>query len=213
MRDRQRGNSIAFLDLLFNMLIGFFVLFVISFLMINTTDKDADTKKPKAEFLITLSWDKDSQDDVDIWVEDPLKNVLYFQNKEVGLMHLDRDDLGRTKDVIMIDGRRIEYRFNQEIVTIRGFISGEWTVNVHLYRKTTGKPETIIVRIDKLNPEVKLLMHKEIVLTRHWEEKTVTRFTMTNSGSTLNWNDLDRKLVLSRLSTYTPTVAPPSDRE
>ena len=208
MKDRQSGNSIAFLDLLFNMLIGFFVLFVISFLMINTTDKDADVKKPKAEFLITLSWDKDSLDDVDIWVEDPLKNVLYFQSKEVGLMHLDWDDLGRTKDVIIVDGQRIEYRFNQEIVTIRGFISGEWVVNIHMYRKTGGKPETVIIRIDKLNPEVKLLLHKEIVLTRHWEERTVARFTMTNSGSTLNWNSLGKKLVLSRLSIYVPTAMP-----
>ena len=189
-------NNTSFLDLLFNTLVGFVFLFIISFLLINPSIKKADIET-KAEFVITVTWDDNSRDDVDTWLQDPAGNVLHFRQKDVGLAHLDRDDLGRINDVITLDdGRRVEYTHNQELTTIRGFLTGEWVLNVHMYRKRDAKPTQVEVRIDKLNPKVETLFYKKIVMKRQWEEVTITRFVMTNQGDIISWDELPKKLLM-----------------
>jgi hypothetical protein len=183
------------LDLLFNTLVGFVLLFIISFLLINPSIKKADIKT-KAEFVITVTWNDDSQDDVDTWLRDPAGNVLHFRQKDVGLAHLDRDDLGKINDIITLDdGRRIEYTHNQELTTIRGFVTGEWVLNVHMYSKRDSNPTLVEVRIDKLNPKVQTIFYKKIVMKSKWEEVTVTRFVMTDQGDIISWDDLPKKLL------------------
>jgi hypothetical protein len=188
-------NNTSFLDLLFNTLVGFVFLFIISFLLINPSIKKADIKT-KAEFVITVTWEDKSPDDVDTWLQDPVGNVLHFNQKDVGLAHLDRDDLGKINDTIILDdGRRIEYNHNQELTTIRGFLTGEWVLNVHMYNKRDANPTLVEVRIDKLNPKVETIFYKKIVMKSGWEEITVTRFVMTNEGDIISWDDLPKKLL------------------
>jgi hypothetical protein len=184
------------LDLLFNTLVGFVFLFIIAFLLINPSIKKADIKT-KAEFVITVTWSDDSQDDVDTWLQDPLGNVLHFRQRDVGLAHLDRDDLGKINDTIILDdGRRVEYAHNQELTTIRGFLTGEWVLNVHMYNKRDANPTLVEVRIDKLNPKVETVFYKKIVMKSRWEEITVTRFVMTNQGDIIDWDDLPKTLLM-----------------
>jgi hypothetical protein len=188
-------NNTSFLDLLFNTLVGFVLLFIIAFLLINPNIKKADIKT-KAEFVITVTWNDNSQDDVDTWLQDPAGNVLHFRQKDVGLAHLDRDDLGKINDIIILDdGRRVEYTHNQELATIRGFLTGEWVLNVHMYSKRDANPTLVEVRIDKLNPKVQTLFYKKIVMKSKWEEVTVTRFVMTNQGDIISWDDLPKTLL------------------
>ena len=188
-------NNTSFLDLLFNTLVGFVFLFIIAFLLINPNINKADIKT-KAEFVITVTWNDDSQDDVDTWLQDPAGNVLHFRQKDVGLAHLDRDDLGKINDTITLDdGRRIEYTHNQELTTIRGFVTGEWVLNVHMYNKRDPNPTLVEVRIDKLNPKVETIFYKEIVMKSRWEEVTVARFVMTNQGDIISWDNLPKKLL------------------
>ena len=171
------------------------MLFIIAFLLINPSIKKADIET-KAEFVITVIWDDKSQDDVDTWLQDPTGNVLYFRQKDVGLAHLDRDDLGKTNDVIILDdGSKVEYPHNQELTTIRGFLTGEWVLNVHMYNKRDANPTLVEVRIDKLNPRVETIFYKEIVMKSRWEEVTVTRFVMTNQGDVIDWDDLPKNLL------------------
>jgi len=35
-------------------------------------------------------------------LQDPAGNVLHFRQKDVGLAHLDRDDLGKINDIITL---------------------------------------------------------------------------------------------------------------
>jgi hypothetical protein len=183
------------LDLLFNTLVGFVFLFIIAFMLINPSIKKADIKT-KAEFVITVTWDDKSRDDVDTWLQDPTGNVLHFRQKDVGLAHLDRDDLGKINDTLRLeDGREIVYPHNQELTTIRGFLTGEWVLNVHMYNKRDANPTLVEVRIDKLNPRVETIFYKEIVMKRRWEEVTVTRFVMTNQGDVIDWDDLPKNLL------------------
>lgn len=194
LRNRYHNNT-SFLDLLFNTLLAFVFLFIMAFLLIVPEKKDASIET-KAEYVITLTWDDESEDDVDVWLEDPTSAVMSFQKREVNLTHLDRDDLGKKKDVIILqDGTEVEYKHNQEIVTIRGFIPGEWILNIHMYNKRDKKPTNVEVRIDKLNPSVKTIIYKKFIMNENWEEITVTRFTMTARGEILSMNDLFKELV------------------
>ena len=56
MSKRRLGSGLAFNDLLFNVLIGFVMLFIIAFLLINPITKKADIPV-KAEFIITIEWE------------------------------------------------------------------------------------------------------------------------------------------------------------
>jgi len=210
MRRRKYDSSTSFLDLLFNLLVGVVFLFVVAFLLISA-DKKASIET-KAEFVITLTWDKKSKSDVDIWVEDPLGNIVFFRNKEKGMVHLDRDDLGVLNDeIILPNGDVINYEFNQEILTIRGFVPGEWTVNVHLYKKREAKPIKVKVEMIRLNPIVKTIMLKTFLLMEDGQEVTVTRFEMTSNGRIFNWNDLPKKLVRTKMVSSYPSYLPGSN--
>ena len=96
------GSNLSFNDLLFNVLVGFVMLFVIAFLLINPITKKSDIPV-KAEFLIVLSWPADAADDVDLWVQRDNEKPVGFSNRENTPLHLDRDDLGRTNDKVIIN--------------------------------------------------------------------------------------------------------------
>ena len=157
MRDKvifnDDSSGDAFTDLLFNALLGFAFMFFISFALIQKPLEDGNIES-KAEFIISVEWDDYHPDDVDLIVEDPKGNVVYFQNQEDGLMHLDRDDRGTLADRITIDGKNIENPSNQEIVTIRGIMSGEYVINLLHYKANFVVPLKTKVKIEKINPRV-----------------------------------------------------------
>ena len=45
-------------------------------------------------------------------------------------MVLERDDRGGANDFILVNGKKISSPIREEIVTIRGIVPGEYTVNV-----------------------------------------------------------------------------------
>ena len=182
-KPRSYHSNTAFLDILFNTLVGFVLLFIIAFLLISPIKKKKEIEQ-KAEYVITVTWPGEMTDDVDSWLEDPTENILYFGQKEIGLMHLDRDDLGSLNDQQFVPGiGLINYPYNREITTIRGIMPGEYVFNIHMYRKTNRDiPVPVTVILEKLNPRVKLLYSKVVTLTDHWEEKTIIRFVLDVDG-------------------------------
>ena len=136
MSNRNRFKSTTGLnDLLFNLLIGFVFLFVVAFLLINPPTKKSDAPK-KAEYLIVIEWDKDANDDVDLWVKDPTGVVVSFTNKMGGLLNLEKDDLGWQNDKWMQpNGNEVIIPINREVITIRGIVPGEYQVAAHIYSK------------------------------------------------------------------------------
>ena len=191
-------NNTGFLDLLFNTLLGFVMLFFISYYLINPEQSKADIKT-QAEFVITVLWPEDRQSDIDTWLEDPLGNLIWFRQKEDGLMHLDRDDLGDVNDTLILpSGKKLVLPYNQELTAIRGFIEGEWILNIHMYQMRDTGGVTAEVSIDKLNPIIERQFQKDIFLADQWQEVTVARFTMTEAGELMGWNELPKKLVNER---------------
>ena len=182
-KPRSYHSNTAFLDILFNTLVGFVLLFIIAFLLISPVKKKKEIEQ-KAEYVITVTWPGEFGDDVDSWLEDPTGKIMYFRKKEVGLMHMDRDDLGKLNDQQFVPGIGVvNYPYNREITTIRGIMPGEYVFNIHLYRKEIeGKPIPVTVILEKLNPHVKLLYSKVVTLSYDWEEKTIIRFVLNVDG-------------------------------
>lgn len=147
----EDNSGDAFIDLLFNALLGFAFMFFISFALIQKPLEGGNIES-KAEFLISVEWEDYHPDDIDLIVEDPRGNVVYFQNQQAGLMHLDRDDRGTLADRLIIDGVNVENPANQEIVTIRGFMAGEYVVNLLHYKAHFSVPLKTKVKVEKINP-------------------------------------------------------------
>ncbi len=194
----MKTDNVAFTDLLFNLLLGFGFLFIISFLLIRPIIEKQHDLSTKAEFVIKMTWPESDEksDDIDIWISDPAGNVASFRNKEKGLIHIDRDDKGHINDIVFLpSGDTVVYPYNQEIVTIRGFIKGEWIINIHRYMDNTNKPTEVSVVMDKLNPKLTPIFNKKIILSESWEEATVARLEMTAQGKIMSISDLPKGLV------------------
>jgi hypothetical protein len=170
-----------FTDLLFNALLGITFLFLIAIMFMNPIAK-AGNVKLKAEYIISISWPDNRPDDVDIWMQDPHGEVLSYLNKDAGWLHLDRDDQGNITDTVIIEGKSVVYPVNQEVVTIRGIVGGEYILNLYYYENRSNQPVTVTVKIEKVNPSLKLVYYDEVVLERVDVEKTVLRFTLSGDG-------------------------------
>jgi hypothetical protein len=196
MRKRTYHTNVAFLDLLFNTLLCFAALFTLSFVLINPSNRTANTES-KAEFIITVTWPEEHNNDVDTYVEDPNGHLVSFQRREDGLMHLDRDDLGHRNDTIMTLDGPITYNENREIVSIRGILPGEYIVNVHMYHMETTEPSTVTIQLEKINP-FKTITIKTVDLTIKAEEKTAFRFTVSPNGEVIDLNELPKQIAHAR---------------
>ena len=169
------SNGDAFTDLLFNALLGFAFMFFISFALIQKP-QDGGKIDSKAEFIISAEWEEYHPDDIDLIVEDPQGNIVYFQRQQAGLMHLDRDDRGTLADRIMIDGVEVENPANQEVVTIRGYMEGEYVVNLLYYKSNFIAPLKVKVKVEKINPRLEVVYFNDFFLKKIGDEITAVRF-------------------------------------
>lgn len=184
-----------FYDMLFNMLIAFVFCFIVAMLAMNPKALKAGDIPSKAEFIVTVSWPDLDPNDIDTWVQDPGGHLVWFRQREAGLMHLDRDDRGLANDVLVVDGKEIVNPLNQEVVTLRGIAAGEYTVNVHYYQSKNGRPVEVTVSIIKVNPRAEVVFHGALTLARQGDEATAARFTVRPDGTVGDVNTLARKLV------------------
>jgi hypothetical protein len=190
----EDNSGDAFTDLLFNALLGFAFMFFIAFSLIQNP-QDGGNIESKAEFIISAEWEDHHPDDVDLIVEDPKGNIVYFQRQQAGLMHLDRDDRGTLADRLIIDGVEVENPSNQEVVTIRGFMSGEYVVNLLYYKSNFITPLKVKVKIEKINPKLEVVYFGDYYLKRTGEEVTAVRFLLDNKGIVADLNYLQKPII------------------
>ncbi len=195
MSIRKRFRSDPFTDLLFNALLGFTFLFLVAIMFMNPEAKSGIID-PKAEYILTITWEDLSPDDIDIWVEDPEGQVVWFRTPEAGLLHLDRDDRGLVNDTITINGEEVQNPLNQEVVTLRGVVKGEYVVNLHYYASETEKPVDVNVRLAKVNPKLEVVYYGTINLEKKGDEKTAVRFSIGRNGEVFGINFLPKSLVI-----------------
>ena len=203
--DPRYVSNVAFTDLLFNIVVGLAFLFLLAFILMNPIAKEKDVEE-KSDFIIVMTWDDESGDDIDLWVRDPLGNILSFRNRGVGLMHLDRDDLGLSNDKVMGADGKIEYVYrNKEVASLRGFNVGTYLVNAHVYNKKRWKDNkmrrsNIKIELIKLNPYQEVAQ-AEFVAVGRGQEFTAFHFTLNADGEVTKV-DNEREPVIGAQSVY-----------
>ena len=203
--DPRYVSNVAFTDLLFNIVVGLAFLFLLAFILMNPVAKEKDIEE-KSDFIIVMTWDDNSGDDIDLWVRDPLGNILSFRNRGVGVMHLDRDDLGLSNDKVMGADGKVEYVYrNKEVASLRGYHAGTYLVNVHVYNKKRWKDNkmrrsNIKIELIKLNP-FREVAQAEFIAVGRGQEFTAFHFTLDADGKVIKLSD-EREPMIGAKSVY-----------
>ena len=188
----------VFTDLLFNALLGFAFMFAIAFMLINSSEETGNIRS-KAEILISVQWPDDHPDDVDAIVEDPQGSLVWYHNRDSGLMHLDRDDRGNLADNLNINGEVVSNPINQETITVRGLQSGEYIINLLHYKSNFKEPLPVTVKVEKLNPSVELVYYGEHFLNGVGDEMTALRFYVDSQKNISVLNQIPKRLITRAL--------------
>jgi len=177
-------------------------LFFIALLIVAPKEKEGKVDS-KAEFLITVDWPDNHPDDIDTFVQDPLGNVAWFRRREAGFMVLDRDDRGGINDFVLVNGKKVQTATRQELVSIRGIVAGEYTVNVYHFTALTGQTVPVTVTVQKLNPVAKIIAKETVELEKgSTEERTVVRFTLDAKGEITATSHIPRSILQTFHSTW-----------
>lgn len=174
----NKPTSIAYIDFLTVIMVFFMVCFVIVFADRKINETEGNFVQ-KAEFIITLDWNDGSPNDVDLWVQTPSGEVVFFKNKMVGSTFLDVDDVG---------GGGRDFPSRREIITIRGKEAGTYTVNVVMWQNYLQKPEPIRVVVTKINP-YKDIFDKKIVMLDTKSETTIGSFTLDDNNNIVSTDE------------------------
>lgn len=169
-------------------------LFFVALLIVAPEAKEGKVDS-KAEFLISLDWPDNHPDDFDIFVQDPLGNIVWFRRREAGFMLLDRDDRGGINDFVLVNGRKVLTATRQELVSIRGIVAGEYTVNVYHFAALTRQAVPVTVTVQKLNPVVKIVARETVELDQGGAEKTAVRFTLDAAGAVTETSHIQRSIL------------------
>ena len=224
MSNERYKSTIAFTDLLFNILVGFAFLFIVAFLLIKPEAKKQDFER-KAEFVVVMEWDKLAHGDLDLYVQDPTGAQCSFRLPVANFMHLDKDDLGASNDTVTnADGSITTVRINREVITIRGIIEGEYIINAHYYsmrlwadtrpgeerKKDTKKGDTVVkIELHKVNP-YSVLWSGEKTFTEKGQEETYLRFRLDRDGNLLQPFTFEKKKFVTPLQEGVGTSIAPS---
>jgi hypothetical protein len=209
MRHKKYDFRTAFIDLLINVLTGMVFLFMITTLLITNKVKDEDAGiKKDAQYIISMSWPNNINCDVDIWVRDPEKRVVSYQAKDVGVMHIERDDQGWVNDLMTyLKLQPSQQLNNSETWVLRGKMAGKFTVNIHLYSCAVNDKAVplgqsvevpVTLELTKLNPNLKKVLTKTVTIKKVWEEITAFNFVLDGKNDVVTITDEQVDLVKER---------------
>ena len=175
--DEDEAGTV-FRDVIMLALAGFVAMVLLLLPHLNPPGEAAkENTQPPGNVIVEMRWPDELDADVDLWVEAPGDIPVGYSNKGGVIFNLLRDDLGKRADATGM---------NYEVSYSRGIPAGEYTVNVHLYRNTTGVfpiPVTVVTSVKKSSKEsARQLLASNLELTREGEELTVYRFKLSEQG-------------------------------
>ena len=183
-----------FIDVLFCCLL---MLVAILFLLKSEEEK-TKMRPPNVLYELILTWDGNSEDDLDLYVQAASGHVVSFNNREGGqgsLISLDHDALGKRTNNSLAEGQEgTVVAFNEEIVSFRGVVAGENIATVHVYSKKDEGPTKATIKLIKIKP-FKEVVVKERIFSTTGEQKTAFRFTTDKDGNIIDINELPANLV------------------
>ena len=96
---------------------------------------------------------------------------------------------------LIIDGVNVENPANQEIITIRGIMAGEYIVNLLHYKANFVVPLKTKVKIEKINPRLEIVYFGDHFLTKTGDELTAVRFFLDEKGNVQDLNFIEKLLI------------------
>jgi hypothetical protein len=197
-RDKNRYASwMAFVDFLFNYTIAFSFLFIVAFMMIRPQSNSEAQVKAKAEFILTMTWPDEAFDDIDLWLQLPSGEKVWYNHKNAEFATLDRDDLGAPGDLYRLhpsdptDLRKGLIKLNREVITLRAIVPGRYVAAAHVYNVhdtvnefTTKQklPYDAKLEIQKINPRVMTVANSVVSLQRVGQSSSFVAFTIDENG-------------------------------
>ena len=183
-----------FIDVLFCCLL---MLVAILFLL-KSEEQKTKTRPPNVLYEVVLTWDGNSEDDLDLYVRAASGHTVSFNNREGGqgsLISLDHDALGKRRNNSLaqgVEGTVVD--FNEEVVSFRGVTGGDNIVNVHVYSKRDEEPTKATIRLIRIKPFKEVVVkEKEFVATG--DQKTAFRFTTNKDGDIIDISELPADLL------------------
>ena len=171
------GGDTVFRDVIFLALAGFVAVVLMLLPHLNPPAKAQSEVASPGNVIVEIRWPDELNADVDLWVQAPGDVPVGYSNKGGNIFNLLRDDLGQQADAT---------KLNYEISYSRGVPSGEYVVNVHLYRNMSGvlpMPVEVVVSV-KPNPydSARQILATSLEIKSVGEETTAFRFALDNEG-------------------------------
>jgi hypothetical protein len=173
----EDGHDTVFRDVIFLALAGF-VAVVLLLLPHLHPPAEAEAAVPSpGNVIVEIRWPDDVDADVDLWVQAPGDTPVGYSNKGGLIFNLLRDDLGVRGDVTEL---------NYEVSYSRGVPTGEYTVNIHLYRlagAVVPVPVTIAVSVKhEAMTSARQVLATKLELRHEGDELTAFRFVLDEDG-------------------------------
>lgn len=170
-----RGLAVVWRDVSLLTLAGFLLIVVLVLPFVNIPGEDEEATPP-GNVSVEISWDAESDGDVDLWVKAPGDQAVGYSQKSGKIFNLLRDDLGVSNDILGV---------NYEHAYSRGIPSGEYIVNLHWFREgTTHDYQTVNVVVKLHGPNGKRTIGKTTVkLDTVREEVTAFRFVLDEDSN------------------------------
>ena len=181
-----------FIDVLFCCLL---MLVAILFLL-KTEEEKTKSRPPNVIYEVVLTWDGESEDDLDLYVKAASGHTVSFNRREGGdgsLISLDHDALGLRNNFLPEGQQGVVTKFHEEVVSFRGVIEGENIVTVHVYAKRDESPTKGTIKLIKIKPFKEVIV-KERIFKVVGEEITAFRFTTDKNGEIVDINELTANL-------------------
>tara|TARA_Y100001973_G_C5137578_1_gene301175 strand:+ start:569 stop:1105 length:537 start_codon:yes stop_codon:yes gene_type:complete len=166
--------------------------------LLKTEEEKTKSRPPNVIYEVVLTWDGESDDDLDLYVQAASGHIVSFNRREGGsgsLISLDHDALGKSQNNSLgngVEGTVVNY--NEEVVSFRGVIAGENIVTVHVYSKRDEKPIKATIKLIKIKPYKEVVV-KEKVFESTGQEKTAFRFKTDKDGNVIEINELPASLT------------------
>lgn len=176
-----RGMNVSFRDMLFLLVFAYLIISAVALAHVAKKDQQsAQTQAaPPGHVVVELTWAKDSDADVDLWVQGPGDVPVGYSNKSGMIFNLLRDDMGHSGD---------PNSMNYEVAYGRGHWAGEYVVNAMLYRSRDRKLPlmgNIKVALQGDNGGVQQVLQSDVEMTHEGQETTVFRFRLDDHGAFL----------------------------
>lgn len=177
MNRARFGTTLSFIDFAFNLIIALVALFLLSIMMLNPPKQESNTKK-EAKYLIVMRWQDSSNHDVDLWAQYG-ERIVGFPMRQSDNLSLERDDLGPDDTTNMLHFTPM----NEEIIAIRSFKEGWYTIAAHWYRKRDESPAPVVRwAIIAVYDNNRLVDQGAVTFAQQGQEITLVRFYMRADG-------------------------------